>query len=186
MRPHGRFLIVRVRASDLSSNRSATRHPWPRYRAGVPSSDVVEPRLRVSAALVVAALVAWLAPASVIALRLAWRDHPARVPVHWTGAGPDQWASADAAFWSCIVPGIVGALVCSLLVVPLSSDGSRWGTAITFGTVSAGTGIIAFFWIAMTLAAERAPVPFLVVLAPLGLGVLVSGLSLLMQKSTAR
>jgi hypothetical protein len=98
----------------------------------------------------------------------------------------DQWASAGAAFWSCIVPGIVGALVCSLLVVPLSSDASRWGTAITFGAVSAGTGIIAFFWIAMMLAAEGAGAPFLVILAPLGLGVLVFGLSLLVQTRTAR
>lgn len=133
-----------------------------------------------------AALVAWLAPASVIALRLAWADPPSRVPVHWTGSGPDQWASADAAFWSCIVPGIVGALVCSLLVVPLSSDASRWGTAITFGAVSAGTGIIAFFWVAMMLAAEGAGAPFLVILAPLGLGVLVFGLSLFVQTSAAR
>lgn len=133
-----------------------------------------------------AALLSWLAPASVIALRLAWTDPPSRVPVHWTGAGPDQWASADGAFWSCIVPGIVGALVCSLLVVPLSSDAPRWGTAITFGAVSAGTGIIAFFWVAMMLAAEGAAAPFLVILAPLGLGVLVFGLSLFVQTRTAR
>ena len=150
------------------------------------SSGVVKPRSRVSAALVVAALVASLAPAAVVALRLAWTDPPSRVPVHWTGAGPDQWASADAAFWSCIVPGIVGALVCSLLVVPLSSDVSRWGAAITFGAVSAGTGIIAFFWIAMMLAAAGATAPFLIVLVPLALGALVFGLALLVRTRTAR
>lgn len=114
-------------------------------------------------------------------------DRPSfRVPVRWTGASPDQWASADSAFWSCIAPGIVGALVCSLLVVPLSSDAPRWGTAITFGAVSAGTGIIAFFWVAMMLAAEGAGAPFLAILAPLGLGVLVFGLSLFVQTKTAR
>jgi len=84
------------------------------------------------------------------------------------------------------VPGIVGALVCSLLVVPLSSDVSRWGAAITFGAVSAGTGIIAFFWIAMMLAAAGATAPFLIVLVPLGLGALVFGLSLLVRTRTAR
>ena len=95
-------------------------------------------------------------------------------------------ASVNAAFWSCIVPGMVGALVCSLLVVPLSSKASRWGVAIAFGAVSAATGIIAFFWIAMTLAAEGAAAPFLVVLAPFGLGVLVFGLSLLNRTKAAR
>lgn len=81
---------------------------------------------------------------------------------------------------------MVGALVCSLLVVPLSSNASRWGTAITFGAVSAGTGIIAFFWIAMMLAAEGAAAPFLVIVAPLGVGVLVFGLSLLVQTKADR
>ncbi|WP_181427459.1 hypothetical protein [Curtobacterium sp. MCPF17_011] len=49
-----------------------------------------------------------------------------------------------------------------------------------------GTGIIAFFWIAMMLAAQGATTPFLVVLAPLGLGVLVFGLSLLVQTRIAQ
>lgn len=78
------------------------------------------------------------------------------------------------------------ALVCSLLVVPLSSDTSRWGAEITFGTISTGTGIIAFFWLAMMLAAEGAAAPFLVILVPLGLGVLVFGLSLLVRTKAAR
>ncbi|WIB59781.1 hypothetical protein DEJ13_15260 [Curtobacterium sp. MCLR17_007] len=52
--------------------------------------------------------------------------------------------------------------------------------------MSAGTGIIAFFWVAMMLAAEGAGTPFLVILAPLGLGVLVFGLSLFVQTRTAR
>ncbi|WP_175470249.1 MULTISPECIES: hypothetical protein [unclassified Curtobacterium] len=52
--------------------------------------------------------------------------------------------------------------------------------------MSAATGIIAFFWIAMMLAAEGAAAPFLVVLAPFGLGVLVFGLSLLVRTKTAR
>ena len=180
------FQARRASSQWTIDGRSFTGRVRQRYRAGVSKSGVVEPRAHLRAALIVAALVAWLAPASVVILRLAWTDPPSRVPVHWTGAGPDQWASANAAFWSCIVPGIVGALVCSLLVVPLSSDTSRWGAAATFGTISAGTGIIAFFWLAMMLAAEGAAAPFLIVLVPLGLGALVFGLSLLVRTETAR
>ncbi|PZE64185.1 MULTISPECIES: hypothetical protein [unclassified Curtobacterium] len=52
--------------------------------------------------------------------------------------------------------------------------------------VAVGTGIIAFFWIAMMLADQRATTPFLGILVPLGLGVLVFGLSLLVQTRTAQ
>ncbi|PZE34099.1 hypothetical protein DEJ31_15720 [Curtobacterium sp. MCPF17_031] len=78
-----------------------------------------------------------------------------------------------------IVPGIVGAAVCSLLVVPLSSDVSRRGAALTMGALSAGTGAIAFLWLAMALTAGGTRAPFLVVLAPLGWGALLFEVALL-------
>lgn len=142
--------------------------------------------MRVQAALVTAAVLAWVPPAAVGIVRLNWRTVPPRVPVHWSGAGPDQWASVGLAFWGCIAPGIVGAVVCSLLVVPLSSDVSRRGAALTMGALSAGTGAIAFLWLAMALTAAGIGAPFLVVLAPVGWGVLVFGVALLAKAPPAR
>lgn len=138
------------------------------------------------AGLVMAAVPAWLPPAAVGIVRLNWQMVPARAPVHWSGAGPDQWASVGLAFWSCIVPGIVGAVVCSLLVVPLSSDVSRLGAALTMGALSAATGAVAFLWLAMALTAAGIGAPFLVVLAQVGWGLLVFGIALLTNAPPVR
>jgi hypothetical protein len=84
------------------------------------------------------------------------------------------------------VPGIVGALVCSLLTVPLSSDVSRRGAALTMGALSAGTGAIAFSWLAMALTAAGSGTPFLIVLAPVAWGTVVFGVALLTKADTPR
>ncbi|MBT2501666.1 hypothetical protein [Curtobacterium sp. ISL-83] len=70
--------------------------------------------------------------------------------------------------------------------MPLSSDVSRWGAALTMGALSAGTGAIAFLWFAMALTAAGTGAPFLVVLAPLGWGALVFGVALLTKARTGR
>ncbi|PZE33041.1 hypothetical protein DEJ09_02330 [Curtobacterium sp. MCLR17_055] len=77
-------------------------------------------------------------------------------------------------------------MVCSLLVVPLSSDVSRLGAALTMGALSAATGAVAFLWLAMALTAAGIGAPFLVVLAQVGWGLLVFGIALLTNAPPVR
>lgn len=136
-------------------------------------------RLRVSRALIAAAALSWVPSLVVVLVRTTWTGAPTRIPVHWSGAGADQWGSASSLFWTLLVPGLAGAVLCSVLAVPLSSDVSRLGAAGVLGGISAGTGAITTVWVAALLSAARAPVPFLVVLGAVVWGGLVFGVCLL-------
>lgn len=136
-------------------------------------------RLQVSSALVAAAALSWVPSLVVAAVRALWRDAPARVPVHWSGDGADYWGTTSSLFWSLLVPGLAGALLCSMLVVPLSTDIGRFAAAGVLGGITAGTGAIASVWVAASLTAVGAPAPFLVTFTAVAWGALVFGVCLL-------
>lgn len=111
-------------------------------------------RVRRPASLIAAAVLAWLPPVALVVGRIAWSDTPTVVPVHWTGRGvADNWASADAAFWFCLIPGVIGALVISVLVATSGSDIPRVRGSLGLGAISALTGTIALMWFVAALIA---------------------------------
>ncbi|GAA1492715.1 hypothetical protein [Curtobacterium herbarum] len=136
-------------------------------------------RLHVSRALVAAAALSWVPALVVVLVRTTWTGAPTRIPVHWSGAGADQWGSTSSLFWTLLVPGLAGAVLCSVLAVPLSADVSRLGAAGVMGGITAGTGAITTVWVAALLSAARVPAPFLVVLGAVVWGGVVFGVCLL-------
>jgi hypothetical protein len=142
-------------------------------------------RLHLSRAFVAAAALSWVPSLVVVLVRTTWTGAPTQIPVHWSGTGADQWGSASSLFWTLLVPGLAGAVLCSVLAVPLSSDGSRLGAAGILGGITAGTGAITTVWVAALLSAARAPAPFLVVLGAVVWGGVVFGVCLLRRTDGA-
>ncbi|WP_143588354.1 hypothetical protein [Tersicoccus sp. Bi-70] len=145
-------------------------------------AEGVQSRRRVEPALIVAATLSWIPPLLLVLVRTIWTGAPTRIPVHWAGDSPDQWGSATAFFWTMLVPGLGGSLICSLLVFPLSTDVSRRAAAAVMGGLSAGTGAIASVWIAALLTAAHVSAPFLVVLVAVAWGALVAAVSLVRRE----
>ncbi|MGU3411734.1 DUF1648 domain-containing protein [Microbacterium sp. M1A1_1b] len=139
-----------------------------------------QPTRLLSPALLLAAVMSWFPPGVLVLVRLTSSDVPARVPTHWSGAGVvDGWGSSTFAFWSLLVPGVVGAFICSVLAVVLATDTTRIKAAVAIGLVSAVTGGIASAWFTMALSATGSSAALLPVLAAVVWGGLVFGICLL-------
>lgn len=150
-----------------------------------PSASLGRPARSVSPVLAVAAVMSWVPPVVLTVVRLAWADAPVRVPMHWSGAGVvDGWGSTAFAFWSMLVPGVAGALICSVLSITLASDATTLQTAATIGIVSAFTGSIAAVWVTMVLSAAGSTGALLPVLAAVIWGALVFVVCLLRRRPT--
>ncbi|MFJ3385346.1 MULTISPECIES: DUF1648 domain-containing protein [unclassified Curtobacterium] len=153
------------------------------------SHDVAEargggPTVR-SPALVVAAVMAWVPAAVLVVVRILWTGVPARVPTHWSGAGVvDGWGSSTFAFWSMLVPGAVGAFICSVLAVTLATDTTKVKAALALGIVTAVTGGIASAWFTMVLTAIGSAVALLPVAGAIVWGALTFVVCLLRRDPT--
>lgn len=152
-----------------------------------PTSPQGRPTKLLSPALTVAALMSWLPSVVLVWVHLTWSGAPERVPTHWSGSGVvDGWGSTTLAFWSLLVPGLVGALICSALSVVLATDTSKVKAASAIGITSAATGAIASFWFMMVLSATGSSVALLPVLAAIIWGALVFVVCLLRHDPASR
>lgn len=139
-----------------------------------------------SPALVVAAVMTWVPPVVLAVARVRWTDRPPRVPTHWGVAGvPDGWGSSSAVFWAMLVPGVVGALICTVLAAVLGTDTTRGRAALAIGAVSAVTGAIAMTWFTMVLVAEGDAGALLPVLGAVVWAGLVTAVCLLRREPAA-
>lgn len=145
-----------------------------------PSATYRRARRSLSPALVAAAVMTWAPPLVLVLVRLRWTDAPERVPTHWGGSGVvDGWGSTAFAFWSMLVPGVAGALICSVLAVTLATDATKLQAAATIGIISAVTGGITAAWFTMVLSSIGSSAALLPVLAAIIWGALVFVVSLL-------
>jgi len=152
-------------------------------QASPPTAPHGRPARLLSPALTVAAVMSWVPCAVLTWARLTWSGVPERVPTHWSGSGVvDGWGSSTSAFWSLLVPGLVGALICSALAVTLATDTTRLNAALAIGITSAVTGAISSCWFVMVSSATGSSAALLPVLAAIVWGVLVFVVCLLRKE----
>lgn len=110
-----------------------------------------------SPGIVLAAVASWVAPAAVLFDRLTSTDLPAKVPTHWNGSLTiDAWYPVQAAFWMSFFPGLVGAVLITVIVVFAGDDISRFAGSAGLAAGAFVTGGIALTWFS-SLAAARSP-----------------------------
>ncbi|WP_156876675.1 hypothetical protein [Microbacterium luticocti] len=107
-----------------------------------------------SPGIILAAIPPWIPPALVLIDRAASSDLPATVPLHWNGSlNPDAWYPVGAAFWMTFLPGVIGAVLITLVIASSGDDVSRFGGSAALAGGTFVTGGIAFAWFAALAAA---------------------------------
>jgi len=104
-------------------------------------------RPRVPAGLLVSAAATWVAPVAVVINRMTADDLPHAVPTQWGFTGQaDGWMPLAQAFWSSLVPALIGACLITFIVFAVG-DGIprvRGGLGLAAGAlVTSGLG---FSW----------------------------------------
>lgn len=141
-------------------------------------SDSATRPSRPSVALAIAAVLAWGPAVALVIGKIRWRNAPHTIPIHWTGAGvPENWATSDAAFWLCLVPGVVGAITVTLFVIFAGRDIPRIRGSLGLGALTAVTGTVSLMWFvgswAAVLPPESGALPLVLVAAGIAWGILV-------------
>jgi hypothetical protein len=134
--------------------------------------------VRPSIALGLAAVVAWAPALALVIGKISWTGAPARIPIHWTGAGvADKWASSDSAFWLGLVPGVAGASTVTVMVIFVGRDIPRIKGSLGLGVLTAVTGTVSLMWFVGSWAAvvppESSALPLVLVAAGIAWGILV-------------
>lgn len=71
-----------------------------------------------SVGLVIAAVLSWVPPISVLIAWLTAHNLPAEVPTHWAGNGKiDGWSSITGDLWTTIPAGFAGSVLVTLIVI---------------------------------------------------------------------
>ncbi|WP_195706652.1 hypothetical protein [Paramicrobacterium fandaimingii] len=89
--------------------------------------------------------------------RLTSADLPTSVPTHWNATfTADAWYGTQAAFWMSFLPGLIGAILISVVVLTSGDDISRFAGSAGMAGGTFITGGIALTWFS-SLSAARSP-----------------------------
>ena len=109
-----------------------------------------------SPGIILAAISSWIAPAVVLSNRLTSTHLPATVPTHWNSAlTPDASYPIQIAFLMSFLPGLIGALLITVVVVFAGDDISRFAGSAGLAAGSFITSGIALLWFSSLTTAKH-------------------------------